>query len=91
MAAYRRGKGRIFYFSPGDQDYLSTTTLMFGVFANAVAWAAQGVMTCGPVLAWLVTRGGQDARPRTPDHRPPIERPHMPSAAPPSFRARSRS
>jgi trehalose utilization protein len=38
---YHRGKGRIFYFSPGDQDYpVYHHPDVRRVIANAVAWAA---------------------------------------------------
>lgn len=39
---YRRGKGRVFYFSPGDQEYpVYTQPEIQRVLANAVHWAAQ--------------------------------------------------
>ncbi|NYI03848.1 ThuA domain-containing protein [Allostreptomyces psammosilenae] len=39
--AYRRGSGRIFYFSPGDQDYpVYDHPDVRRVIANAVAWSA---------------------------------------------------
>ena len=38
---FRRGAGRIFYFSPGDQDYpIYHQPPIRRVIANAVAWAA---------------------------------------------------
>jgi trehalose utilization protein len=40
---FRRGMGRIFYFSPGDQDYpIYHDTDIQHVIANAVEWAAPG-------------------------------------------------
>jgi trehalose utilization protein len=37
---FRRGRGRIFYFSPGDQDYpVYFHPDVRQVLANAVAWA----------------------------------------------------
>ncbi|MCZ2404681.1 ThuA domain-containing protein [Paenarthrobacter sp. Z7-10] len=39
---FTRGKGRIFYFSPGDQEYpVYHQTHIRQVLANAVQWAAQ--------------------------------------------------
>jgi trehalose utilization protein len=39
---YTRGKGRIFYFSPGDQEYpVYHQSEIRQVLANAVLWAAQ--------------------------------------------------
>ncbi len=39
-AAYRRGKGRVFYFSPGDQKYpVYLQPEIRTVIANAVRWA----------------------------------------------------
>jgi trehalose utilization protein len=39
--AYRRGHGRVFYFSPGDQEYpVYHHPDVLKVIANAVAWAA---------------------------------------------------
>jgi trehalose utilization protein len=39
---FYRGKGRIFYFSPGDQEYpVYHNTDIHHVLANAVRWAAQ--------------------------------------------------
>ncbi len=39
---FSRGQGRIFYFSPGDQDYpVYHQTAIQRVIANAVQWAAQ--------------------------------------------------
>ena len=41
-ATFRRGKGRIFYFSPGDQDYpVYHHPVVRRVLANAVGWAWQ--------------------------------------------------
>ena len=38
---FRRGRGRIFYFSPGDQDYpVYHHPDVQRVLANAVGWAA---------------------------------------------------
>jgi trehalose utilization protein len=38
---YRRGKGKVFYFSPGDQDYpVYHHPDIKRVLANAVQWAA---------------------------------------------------
>jgi trehalose utilization protein len=40
---FRRGAGRIFYFSPGDQDYpIYHQPDVQRVLANAVEWAAPG-------------------------------------------------
>jgi trehalose utilization protein len=40
---FRRGAGRIFYFSPGDQDYpIYHHADVQRVIANAVEWAAPG-------------------------------------------------
>jgi len=40
-AAYRRGRGRVFYFSPGDQEYpVYRHPAVQRVIANAVRWAA---------------------------------------------------
>lgn len=40
---FRRGKGRIFYFSPGDQDYpVYHDANVRRVIANAVRWCAPG-------------------------------------------------
>jgi len=39
---FNRGKGRIFYFSPGDQDYpVYHQKQIRQVLANGVKWAAQ--------------------------------------------------
>ena len=39
---FRRGRGRIFYFSPGDQDYpVYHHPDVQRVIANAVRWAAR--------------------------------------------------
>jgi trehalose utilization protein len=39
---YRRGKGRVFYFSPGDQEYpVYHQAEVRRVLANGVTWAAQ--------------------------------------------------
>ncbi len=39
---FHRGKGRVFYFSPGDQEYpIYHNTDIHHVLANAVRWAAQ--------------------------------------------------
>jgi trehalose utilization protein len=39
-AAFRRGKGKVFYFSPGDQEYpVYRQPEIQRVLANAVAWA----------------------------------------------------
>jgi trehalose utilization protein len=54
--AYQRGKGRVFYFSPGDQDYpVYHHPDIRRVLANAAAW-------CAPSLA--------DREPPTIRHRP---------------------
>ena len=40
---FRRGAGRIFYFSPGDQDYpIYHHADVQRVIANAIEWAAPG-------------------------------------------------
>jgi trehalose utilization protein len=45
-AAYRRGRGRIFYFSPGDQEYpVYNQPEIQQVLGNAVEWAAQPGVT----------------------------------------------
>ena len=42
-AAFYRGRGRVFYFSPGDQEYPVYHHLdVRRVLANAVEWCAQG-------------------------------------------------
>src|ERR687893_2842913 len=47
---FRRGAGRIFYFSPGDQDYpVYHHPAVRRVIANAVRWAAPAPGTRGPV------------------------------------------
>ena len=45
-AAYRRGRGRIFYFSPGDQKYpIYLQPHIRQVIANASLWARRDVRT----------------------------------------------
>ncbi|MFJ6027745.1 ThuA domain-containing protein [Pseudarthrobacter sp. NPDC092424] len=45
---FTRGKGRIFYFSPGDQDYpVYHQAEIRQVLANAVRWAAQPEISRG--------------------------------------------
>lgn len=40
---YRRGRGRIFYFRPGDQEYpVYHQSEVLQVITNAVRWAAPG-------------------------------------------------
>jgi len=46
---YRRGFGRVFYFSPGDQDYpVYRHPQVRRVLANAVEWAAPSAPIAGP-------------------------------------------
>ena len=49
---FRRGRGRIFYFSPGDQDYpVYHHPDVQRVIANAVRWAAARVTALRAVVA----------------------------------------
>jgi trehalose utilization protein len=51
-SCYFRGAGRVFYFSPGDQDYpVYFQSDIRQVIANGVRWAAraEGSMTTGPL------------------------------------------
>ncbi|TDE03109.1 ThuA domain-containing protein [Jiangella asiatica] len=62
---YRRGYGRVFYFSPGDQDFpVYHHPLVQQVLANAVQWArpAAGVRT-DPYLSRNSPTGWLDAVP----------------------------
>jgi trehalose utilization protein len=46
---FRRGAGRIFYFSPGDQDYpIYHHADIRRVIANAVRWAVPGIRGAVP-------------------------------------------
>ncbi|SOD62057.1 Trehalose utilization protein [Streptomyces zhaozhouensis] len=62
--AFRRGKGRIFYFSPGDQEYpVYHHPHVRRVIANAVAWAAPATDREQPRLThvesgWFEHTGG---------------------------------
>ncbi|WP_049575340.1 ThuA domain-containing protein [Streptomyces sp. SBT349] len=48
---FHRGKGRIFYFSPGDQDYpVYHHPDVRRVLANAVAWAAPSLPRAEPAI-----------------------------------------
>jgi trehalose utilization protein len=64
--AFRRGHGKIFYFSPGDQDYpVYHHPHVRHVIANAVRWAAPEVDRSVPRLVhsesgWF-ERGGEQA------------------------------
>lgn len=61
---FRRGHGRIFYFSPGDQDYpVYHHPHVRRVIANAVRWAAPGGEGAAPRLVHSDTgwwAGGSD-------------------------------
>jgi trehalose utilization protein len=47
-----RGRGRIFYFSPGDQEYpVYHNEAVTRVIANAVEWCTPSRRTSGPVLS----------------------------------------
>ncbi|MDT0265328.1 ThuA domain-containing protein [Streptomyces sp. DSM 44915] len=65
--AFRRGNGRIFYFSPGDQDYpVYHHPQVRRVIANAVAWAAPERVGAVPRLThsaagWFETAAGGPA------------------------------
>jgi trehalose utilization protein len=49
---FRRGNGRIFYFSPGDQEYpVYHHPHVRRVLANAVGWAAPGPAIDAPTVA----------------------------------------
>ena len=61
---YTRGRGRIFYFSPGDQEYpVYHQQEIQQVLANAVRWAAQPEITreapavSNPERGWFVSSG----------------------------------
>jgi trehalose utilization protein len=67
---FRRGRGRIFYFSPGDQDYpVYHHPDVRRVIANGVAWAAPAApaalaremphLTRYPAQ-WFTMPGGED-------------------------------
>ena len=54
---YRRGAGRIFYFSPGDERYLVYRHPQIRrVLANAVTWAAPRAPIAGPTDNWKRVR-----------------------------------
>ncbi|MDT0345753.1 ThuA domain-containing protein [Streptomyces litchfieldiae] len=61
---FRRGNGKIFYFSPGDQDYpVYHHPHVRRVIANAVTWAAPATRREVPTLAHVETgwfRRGDD-------------------------------
>ena len=66
-AAFRRGKGKIFYFSPGDQEYpVYHQAEIQRVLANAVQWArpedrpAQPVRIANAQRDWF--RGEESVR-----------------------------
>ncbi|ACU86479.1 Trehalose utilization protein [Brachybacterium faecium] len=49
-AAFRRGKGKVFYFSPGDQEYpVYRQSEIQRVLANAVVWARPEEREAAPV------------------------------------------
>jgi trehalose utilization protein len=55
---FRRGAGRIFYFSPGDQDYpIYHRDDVRRVLANAVLWAAPARRASGPPESPMAPRG----------------------------------
>ena len=61
---FRRGAGRIFYFSPGDQDYpIYHHPDVRRVIANAVEWAAPrpGARACPPARTRRAGRRPRDA------------------------------
>ncbi|MFI9766447.1 ThuA domain-containing protein [Streptomyces sp. NPDC052415] len=64
--AFRRGHGKIFYFSPGDQDYpVYHHPHVRRVIANAVGWAAPEAEPSAPRLihsepGWFESDGGQE-------------------------------
>lgn len=61
---FSRGRGRIFYFSPGDQDYpVYHQPEIRRVLANAAAWAAQDAPRELPRLA--MHRTGEFGTPRS--------------------------
>jgi trehalose utilization protein len=48
--AFRRGRGRIFYFSPGDQDYpVYHHPDVRRVIANAAVWVAGSAQEVTPI------------------------------------------
>ena len=54
---YRRGAGRIFYFSPGDERYpVYRHPQIRRVLANAVEWAAPRAPIAGPTDNWKRAR-----------------------------------
>ena len=57
-AVFHRGRGRVFYFSPGDQEYpVYQQAEIRQVLANAVQWAAQPTL---PRVAPAVTHPERD-------------------------------
>ena len=49
-AVFRRGKGKVFYFSPGDQEYpVYRQAEIQRVLANAVVWARPEEREAAPV------------------------------------------
>ena len=61
---YTRGRGRVFYFSPGDQEYpVYRQAEVRRVIANAVRWALpRGPIASGPYVALRVERGWFEVR-----------------------------
>jgi trehalose utilization protein len=56
---YRRGRGRVFYFSPGDQEYpVYSHPQVRRVLANAVGWAAPLGPRALPEVVHLPPREG---------------------------------
>src|SRR5699024_8692972 len=57
-AVFRRGKGKVFYFSPGDQEYpVYHQAEIQRVLANAVVWARPEERQSAPVKIATAPRG----------------------------------
>ncbi len=67
-AAFHRGRGRIFYFSPGDQAYpVYHHPDVQRVLANAAEWAAPAARRAvpevtNPAVGWFLPEGGRSRR-----------------------------
>ncbi|TQJ41184.1 trehalose utilization protein [Arthrobacter sp. SLBN-112] len=73
---FTRGKGRIFYFSPGDQEYpVYHHPQIQRVIANAVSWAAQSDRPRAAPEVSNRPRGGHETRPAAGPELPPVSTP----------------